>query len=318
MAGSREIDEKDYVPPSTAHCAGIIPVCGQQYKNTNMLWHPALQPLHEDYLLLDNAITQCAFLGVDTIWIVFDDSMTPFIRKRIGDFIDDPVYKGINYHKNRLTTKRIPIHFVPQSTMEANKRDSVAYTALHAIQTSRKICGQISTYVIPQTYFITFPYSIVDPHEIRENREDIRNAETPLLFTDPENNSVATGHYYPLLITYKQAKQIKQHVYHVGTGVKDMSQPKSEWMFGSVPTKRLPESEQYSARYFGPDEVYRPLYEKYTPNYHAMSWAYDAHTFEGYRKALGSDQDFYPTDFRNLFASIAKNSMSFDDDEFDD
>ena len=73
------------------HLAGVIPVSGIA-SDINSPVGPALLPISLNYLAIERAVTECAYAGCDTIWIVCDDDTTPLIRYALGDLVYDPIY----------------------------------------------------------------------------------------------------------------------------------------------------------------------------------------------------------------------------------
>ena len=78
---------------SSFHLAGIVPVAGQPL-DFKMDWHDSLMPIAPDYLAVERAVFECAWAGCETIWIVANDDMTPLIRHRLGEWVQDPVWIG--------------------------------------------------------------------------------------------------------------------------------------------------------------------------------------------------------------------------------
>lgn len=300
----------------SCHLAGIIPLCGQQYRKRKLPWHPALLPVAEACMLIDMACMQCAYAGCETIWIVADDYLEPYLKKHIGEWIHDPIYYGVNpFHTRDFgeRSRRIPIFIVPEDGADRNKRDSISFQAIRGMEMARKITGQITTYIIPDKYFVTWPYSLFNYKFTREHRV-VLSSEQDCIFTH-DGKSIATGHYLPFTCTLSTAKLCKDYVWKNATGIKDMSQPKEEWQWGSIPTEVLPPEERYNGRWWGPDQVFKVFHEKKDNEELELNWFYDASTFEGYREYMRSDNFMYNVS-RKLFKRKTWNSMSFDDEEF--
>jgi hypothetical protein len=69
-----------------------------------------LLPIAQDYTMIEAAVVECAFAGCDTIWIVCNDDISPLVRYRVGDFIQDPIYFYNNYGPDPAHNRiRIPI-----------------------------------------------------------------------------------------------------------------------------------------------------------------------------------------------------------------
>lgn len=265
-------------------------------------------------MLIDLAIAHCAYAGCETIWIVVNESVEPFLKKRVGDYVVDP-YSVNNFSKTSYRNdKLIPIYYVPEDLVDRHKRDSISYQVIRGIEMARRVSGQISSFTIPKQYFVTFPYSVYD-YEAPAKHKVLLSSKENVTF-ECVGKSIATGHYVPFTITHRQAKQCKKWVWMNATGVRDMTQPKEEWQFGSIPTKMLPSSEQYNGRFFGPDKVFFERLQLESKKVE-LPWFHDVCEFEGYKEYMGSGHKFKALS-RDFFMNKRWNSMSFDDDEFED
>lgn len=202
----KDIGKKHKVNRSAFHLAGIIPLCGQQYRDRKLPWHPALLPIGEDLLLIDLAIAQAAAAGCETIWLVVDDYLERYFRNRLGDYVVDPSQYGTSMAPDALgdNNRYIPIYYVPENVYDRDRRDSVSFQVIRGISMARKITGQISTYVIPDRYFVTFPYAVFDYEELRSNRRIISKRNE--IIWQHKGESIVTGQYMPFTISYKLAR----------------------------------------------------------------------------------------------------------------
>ena len=113
------------------HLAGIIPVSGIK-SDFNMPWHESLMPIGPNYLAVERSVLECAYAGCNTIWIVCNDDVTPLIRYQVGEMIQDPVYNYRHFEHNKKDFKRpIRIYYVPLNVRDINKRDNLAWSAIH-------------------------------------------------------------------------------------------------------------------------------------------------------------------------------------------
>jgi len=313
----RVVEDKQYGDDYAFHLAGVIPLCGQQYRGKELPWHPGLLPLTEDTTLIEQAIVQCAWAGCETIWVVVDDSFAPFLKKRCGEYIEDPLYYGQNEYSPipGVRNRKIPIFYVPEDLFNRDRRDSVSYQVIRGMEMARKVTGQISAFVTPDRYFVTFPYGVYSQFELRSFRSTLSKFDELIFQCD--GKSIQTGHYMPFLISLKSAKLCKENVWHTATGAKDVSQPKEEWQFGKFPTALLPLEERYNGRWYGPDQVFNLFIKEFGDNQIDLKWFFDVSTFDGYREYLRSENYIYDTSSL-LFKKKTWNSMSFDDDEFGD
>ena len=80
------------------HLAGIIPVAGES-SNLHPVLPNCLAPVAADYTAIQNAASQCAHAGCETIWIVCNDDVAPAVKHVLGDSIEDPAYRRRSFCK---------------------------------------------------------------------------------------------------------------------------------------------------------------------------------------------------------------------------
>ena len=73
------------------HLAGIIPVAGMP-ANINLELPNCMAMIAENYTALERAVFECACAGCESIWVTVNDDWMPLIRKRIGEYVFDPVF----------------------------------------------------------------------------------------------------------------------------------------------------------------------------------------------------------------------------------
>ena len=129
--------------------------------------------------------------GCETIWLICNDDIAPIIRYRIGDHVYDPVYISRKSKYNSLEKIRIPIFYVPISAKDRDKRDCLSWSVIHGALTSLKVSSQISKWVSPSKYYVSFPYGVFPVDEIREHRKLIssnKNFYVTYKGNTPEND----------------------------------------------------------------------------------------------------------------------------------
>ena len=141
------------------HLAGVVPVAGQPL-DYNFPWHDCLQPIGPNYLAVERAVLECAYVGCDTIWLVCHDDMQPLIKKRLGDFVEDPVYINRKYDSGFPSERRkkIPIYYVPIHPNDRDRRDCLAWSVLYGANSAYYIGKNISKWATPDKYYAAFPY----------------------------------------------------------------------------------------------------------------------------------------------------------------
>jgi len=216
------------------HTAGIVSLAGPS-EIFQMEWHDALTPLSPNLTFIENAVAQCALAGCDTVWIVCDDDITPLLRRRLGDWVLDPVWANRSLEPSPFTVrKEIPIFYVPVHPDDIDRRDSRAWGVLSGAQTATRIGAQISKWTRPQAFFVGQPFGVMSPTTLREARHIISSPH-PVCFTFDDQSyrdderlpfTFCQEDLEPLIRTFKEAHT-------------------TLWQQG----RRLPRSERYSGRY---------------------------------------------------------------------
>tara|TARA_B100000131_G_scaffold295072_1_gene311744 strand:+ start:2171 stop:3064 length:894 start_codon:yes stop_codon:yes gene_type:complete len=228
------------------HLAGIVPIAGQSL-DYDMPWHDALMPIAPGYTALQHAVMECAYAGCETIWIVCHYDTQPLVRKVVGDCVQDPVW----YYRKQDTypsesRKLIPIYYVPIHPKDRDKRDCLSWSVLYGANTAYWVSGKLSKWVIPDKYYVSFPYGIYDNNELREHRKIISSKEDFVL--SHGGKTVSDGLYLGFTFTGEQFKQMRANLRSEGTGIRIPG----EGMAG----KLLPVEERWSARFFSLDKVF--------------------------------------------------------------
>ena len=190
--------------------AGIIPIAGPK-TDVDMPWHHTMLPFDKNKLLIENSVYTCAMAGCKSIWIVCNDDIQPVIKSVVGDQIQDPVYKYRSFAKFAKEHQRaIPIFYVPMPIRDLHRRNNYAWSAVHGCLVANKIFGQISAYVAPEQFFISWPYAIVDSHSFRSHRQDIQKES---IIFDCNGKNIFTDDYVPLSCNIEEIRQVKDYCY---------------------------------------------------------------------------------------------------------
>jgi hypothetical protein len=228
------------------HLAGIIPVAGQSL-DFNQLWPDCLMPIAPDFTLIEAAVAECAWAGCNTIWIVCNDDIAPAVKKKIGDWVGDPVWAYRKFDPYPDDSKRqIPVYYVPVHPKDRDKRDCLAWSVLHGSLTAFKISDELSKWVIPNKYYVSFPYGYFPAWQLREHRKIISSSQNVYLSFD--GKCVKDNSY--MSFTFGKDEFIEfRKVIRSGTG---------RWKPG-VDYKEydaLPIEERWSARFFEIEQVF--------------------------------------------------------------
>ena len=205
-----EQQKKSLQPGPNFHLAGIVPASHPPL-DFNMPWSDVMMPIAPNYLAIERAVVECAYSGCETIWIVCSDDIEPLIRHRLGDYIQDPVmlyrhFDDFLYDKT-LRQKPIPIYYVPISTHDRGTKDSMGWAALHGAYTCSKITRNISYWLKPDMFYISFPFGVYQIGFLREHRRLISSKKN--FFLEHQGESVFDNKPWAFTISWEQAHHIR-------------------------------------------------------------------------------------------------------------
>jgi hypothetical protein len=180
------------------HLAGIVPVASRP-TGYNLPWSDALIPVAPNYFAVEYAVHQAAWAGCETIWVVCEQSATPLIRRRMGDFTYDPTSIGAKKLSRQPDQwrKLIPIYYVPIKVEDKHKENCLPWSIIQGAMTASKICGQISSWTKPNRFFVSFPFGIYAHQAVRKHRQILSNATKPNLFFTSGGKSVKDNYHLP-------------------------------------------------------------------------------------------------------------------------
>ena len=210
-------------------------------------------PVAPNYTMIEAAVVECAFAGCDTIWIICNDDIAPIIRYRIGDYIQDPLYF---YNKYGPTPsgmrKRISIYWVPIHPKDRDKRDCLSWSVIHGALSALKVSSKLSKWMIPDKYYVSFPYGIFDPRQLKNYRKKIKTTNN--FYVSHNNETVENNNFLSFTFGKEEFIDYRRNV-RKGTG-KYRSVPNSD---KQIPIETLPLEERWSARYFDLKDVFNNL-----------------------------------------------------------
>jgi hypothetical protein len=178
----------------SAHLAGIIPVV-QNTSNFRMEWHDCLMPVAAGYTALEHAVYECAMVGCHTIWIIASEDVSLLARKRIGDFVQDPVFLGRRSRFPSENRRPIPIFYVPLE----ERKSIVSWAIVEAASRARDISSTISKWLEPERFYISFPQGVYDVKLLRQHRHSIIREDGLLLLSG--DLTVRDGEYLGFTLT---------------------------------------------------------------------------------------------------------------------
>ena len=267
---------------SKVHLSGIIPLANHK-SDLDVGFPHNLLPVSNGFNAIQRSVFECAMAGCDTIWIVANDDMAPIVRNVVGDWVYDPVYFNRSFSTfPSEVRKEVPIYYVGIKPKDFDRRDSYGWSVLEGVHCAFMTSLKISKWMTPEKYFVSFPFGITDPHNIRQFRKKIRDRYDNFFYTF-ENNTVKDNLPLPFTLTGEDFKLCRRAINKKTT--KAYLPPLPNHKF---PTQKLPLQERWSARHFNFSEVFENVNDRGAVT-EEVEWFYDISTWEGYRSYLGSE-----------------------------
>jgi len=257
---------KKYKYNQIDHLAGIVPIGGKAL-DFKMPWHDSLIPVAPDYLAVEQAVYQCGIAGCKSIWVVGHKGTTPLLRKRLGDYILDPIKEGDVLGINNKT-KHIPIFYVPILPKDYDRKDSLGWSVLHGADSAFRVSCFISKWVAPRRFFCSFPYGIAPTDFIREYREKFLREEVQTIFSYG-GKTVKDGLHLPFTFDatdYKNCRDIVKK-----KNIEDWEKRKEK-----------------DAREFTLEEIFEPL-DTVNNSVVELSWFHDISSWQKYCEYTASE-----------------------------
>ena len=269
-----------------SNLVGIVPIAGQAL-DFNFEWPDCMMPVAANYTMIESAVIECAYAGCKSIWVVCNDDISPLIRYRLGDFVEDPVYQYRYAAPNRHLQRRrqIPIYYVPIHPKDRDRLDSLGWSVIHGALRAWQTLLMISRWFTPSRYYVAFPYGMYDPKIIREHRKYLPSHDPEKgFFLTHEGKTVRDGLYLGFTFSPEDWLEFRRSVRKQGT---------REWINsgapGNIPTEKLPFEERWSARYFSLDKIFGCAKIDNAKTIE-LNWYHEVDNWDGYRKYLGSPE----------------------------
>lgn len=287
------------------HVAGIIPVQKKDF-SFNFQWPDVLMPIAADLTAIERSVMECAWAGCSTIWIICNDDISPLIRLRVGELVQDPVCLRRMDTFPSHTRRPIPIYYVPIHPRHRNRLDSFGWCILYGALTAKKATLKFSEHLTPKRYYVSFPYSAYDPSILREYRNKISNEKG--FFLRYENKTIKDGALLGFSFNNEDFIKFKKVVRSETTKMFKNTFSKE------MPSEKLPPSERYSGRYFTLDRIFRDanVEEGFILD---VPWFYDISKWTTYAEYIGSEHQKQVQRPNKLFLSPRKwNKIGVDDE----
>ena len=234
------------------HLAGIVPVAGQKL-DFNQLLPDCLMPIAQDYTLIEAAVAECAWAGCDTIWIICNDDASPLIREKLGDFVEDPVFSYRRHDPYPKDSKRfIPIYYVPIHPKDRDKRDCLSWSVIYGSLIAFKTASNLSSWIVPNKYYVSFPYGYFPAWQLREHRKIISSSKN--VYISHLGKTMKDNNYSSFTFGKDDFLEFRR-VVRSGTGKHVPGKGYGDPMNREL----LPIEERWSARFFEVEQVFSPF-----------------------------------------------------------
>ena len=247
-----------------------------------MPYPDTLLPVGPGYTMIEAAVIEAAHAGCNTIWIVCNDDTSPLIRHHIGDFIQDPLH-FYNRYESRMKDRRIriPIFWVPVHPKDRDKRDCLSWSIIQGALTALKISDSISKWFIPDKYYVSFPYGLFDPEELRPLRQKIATMDN--FYISNKGETVENNHYCSFTFGKEEFIEYRRNI-RKGTGAYTTEIVDER----GIPRSKLPIEQRWSARFFGLNDVFTGVSLENSEFYDAVDF-HNLGNWKHYRKYLASE-----------------------------
>lgn len=269
--------------PSKIHLAGIIPVANYEC-DIDVGFPQVLLPVCDGFSLIQRSVFECAMAGCDTIWIVANEDLAPVVKNTVGEWTYDPVYYKRDFSSKFYSElrKEVPIYYVGIKPKDLDRRDSYGWSVLEGIHSAYMTSYRISKWLTPEKYFISFPLGICDPHQIRENRKEIKDIKANFFYKFL-GNTAKQNLLLPFTMTGEDFKLCRRAINKKTTREYLPPSPSQQY-----PDQKLPLHERWSARYFNFSEIFEKVNED-NAFFRDLSWFHDASTWEKYVQYISSE-----------------------------
>ena len=288
------------------HLAGIIPVHKKDF-TFNFEWPDCMIPVASNLTAIERSIMECAWAGCETIWIMCNDDISPIIRHRIGEMIQDPVWLRKLDTYPKMTRKPIPIFYVPIHPKHRDKMDCFGWSIIYGALTIFKITIKMSKWLVPGRYYVSFPYSVYDPKIVREYRKKISSPEG--FYLSFNGKTIKDGEQLGFTFDKNDFIKYRRVIRKEGTGMYISAED------GSIPRDRLPPEQRYSGRYFTLEKVFGGA-DLNNSKIIEVPWYYKIDNWDNYVEYIGSEHQSLIRRPNKLFLSYREwNEIGVDVDE---
>ena len=275
------------------HLSGIIPIANHE-STLQVSFPDLLLPVSDGFNLIQRSVHECAMAGCDTIWIVANQNLSPLVREVVGDWVYDPVYYKRDYASKFYSDlrKEVPIYYVGIKPKDFDRRDSYGWSVLEGVHAAYMTSHRISKWLTPDKYFVSFPYGISDPEQIRKLRKQISHKDENFFYSY-NNLTVKDNLPLPFTLTGEEFVKCRRAINKKTTKGYLPPSPNQKY-----PSQKLPLEERWSARKFDFSDVFEHVQLEHS-YIHELDWYYDVSCWDSYKQYMRSDNQI-KTPFEDL------------------
>ena len=268
------------------HLVGIVPLT-KPYSIYNNIWDDGFINISETVNAIQAAILECASAGCDSIWVNADYEQIPLLKKKIGSWVEDPIYYCRTFEKRpSLTKKYIPIFYSWNHQKDVGRRDSYGWGIINAGFVASKVAANISKHLLPDRFYVSFPFSVTNFWQPQHHRKKI-NLSGRLCFTH-NDKTFLDNEMLSFIFTQEDLRAANRNVKEKGTG---FYMPVTQGLNDPDWSKPRPKEERWSARFFKISDIFSFLKAE---DYDTIEgdFYYPIDTWEGYINFMKSDNHF--------------------------
>lgn len=267
---------------------GIVPLAkkGSIY---NKLWDDGFIDVRANLNAVQAAILDCASAGCSSIWVNADYEQIPLLKRMVGSWVEDPVY----FHRSLdpwpgTSKKYIPIFYSWNHQKDVGRRDSYGWGILNAATVSVFVNKNISKHIIPELFYVSFPFAVTDIWQSSENRLKIKKSNR--FCYEFKGETILDNKLLSFAFNRQDLLDARKNVRTKGTGVFIRGREFGSPGFG----EKLPKEERWSGRFFNLSDIFSFLKKEDFDAKEEAKIYYPIDTWEGYVEMMRSEFPLRP------------------------
>ena len=269
--------------PRTGRLIGCVAAEGPPL-DYGFRWHDSEIPIGKDLIAVEKAILECAYLGVDSIWVTCPARLAIILRHRIGDAVIDPMIFTVRCVIDRKMyndhARRIPIFYIPMNYTDRGKRDSHAWAALNSGYIASRTMKDYHRRGNIDKYYLAFPYGAFPFTFLMKLRGKIWSKDR--MFLSYEGQTIKDGPWLGAVIQHDDLIDMRKWVKQ-----------------NEVALANEDRNLRYSSQKYGLSDIFKNL--KVGDDYDApLKWYYDISNWDGLMTFF-KEQSGYKKSFSKLF-----------------